>query len=191
LKAEDINTATNSNPLPLYIQLSDQLRKKIVNHEIKKGEKIPSEMQLHESTGMSRSTVRKAIEILVEENLLIKVHGKGTFVSNEKIIEDKNSQFLSFTENARRLGKKLITKTVNSQLVIPTKEQSNFFDIDSTEKIIEIIRLRYMDNIPICVETSWFTNSFEFLMNEDLDGSLYELLINKYDVMPAKGKKNL
>lgn len=175
---------------PLYIQLANYLREKIVHQEFEKGMKIPSEMELHNSTGMSRSTVRKAIELLVNESMLTKVHGKGTFVSNDKITENRETHFLSFTENVERMGKKLTTKTVNIQNVIPTLEQRKFFNISESEILLEIVRVRYLDDTTICVETNWFTQEYQQLAEEDLDRSLYAILKEKYGVIPSTGKKS-
>ncbi|WP_219912618.1 GntR family transcriptional regulator [Bombilactobacillus bombi] len=173
----------------LYEQLANTIRKNIQDNIYKRGEQIPSEMEFHKTTGLSRSTIRKALNILTEEGLLTKVHGKGTFVSKTQRIEQNKSSFLSFTDNVERMGKTMTTKMVNAQITTSNKEQENFFNLPHQQKLIKITRIRYIDLNPICVETIWFTQLYKSLLHENLNGSLYSLLKNKYNVLPTIGKK--
>ncbi|MDT2764271.1 GntR family transcriptional regulator [Enterococcus asini] len=176
---------------PLYVQLADELRDKIAQGEFVPDSQIPSENELHQTTGYSRSTVRKALAILVEEGRLTKVHGKGTFVTalDNHLVNKQNHHFLSLTENIRKRGQTLTTKVVDLRWVEPTREQTQFFQLTEDAQLLEITRLRILDDFPLCVETDWFTSDFASLESEDLAGSLYGLLREKFDVQPATGKK--
>ncbi len=184
---EALNTQTS---VPLYSQLAEQLRQDIYTGRFTQGEKIPSEFELSSLYNVSRSTVRKAISVLVSENLLETTHGKGTFVSSPKINQN-SSGFLSFTENVRSMGKTLITRTIHMTHVVPSEHQKHFFRLDEKEKLLEVERLRYIDHIPICVETSWFTSRYDSLQEKNLNGSLYEILRNDYDIRPLTGSKTI
>lgn len=184
---EALNTQTS---VPLYCQLAEQLRQDIYTGRFKQGEKIPSEFELSSLYDVSRSTVRKAISVLVSENLLETTHGKGTFVSSPKINQN-SSGFLSFTENVRSMGKTLITKTIHMTHVVPTEYQKRFFKLNEEEKLLEVERLRFIDHIPIGVETSWFTSVYNSLQEKNLNGSLYEILRNDYDIRPLTGSKTI
>jgi len=70
---------------PLYKQLKDVLKQKITAGEFKPGEALPGERQLMETYGVSRVTVRQAIAELVNEGLLYRQHGKGTFIAPKRI----------------------------------------------------------------------------------------------------------
>ena len=70
---------------PRYIQLSDEIRNMILNNEYKYGEMFPPERELETVYGMDRKTIRKALNILVEEGMLTRVKGKGTFVNSPDI----------------------------------------------------------------------------------------------------------
>ena len=140
---EALNTQTS---VPLYSQLAEQLRQDIYTGRFTQGEKIPSEFELSRLYNVSRSTVRKAISVLVSENLLETTHGKGTFVSSPKINQN-SSGFLSFTENVRSMGKTLITRTIHMTHVVPSEHQKHFFRLDEKEKLLEVERLRYIDHI--------------------------------------------
>lgn len=175
---------------PLYNQLAEQLRQEICAGKFSQGEKIPSEFELSSLYNVSRSTVRKAISVLVSENLLEKAHGKGTFVSSPKINQN-SSGFLSFTENVKSMGKTLITKTIHIAHVVPTDHQKRFFKLDEGKELLQIERLRYIDNNPICIETSWFTTAYDSLQKKNLNGSLYAVLRNDYNIHPLTGSKTI
>lgn len=182
-----LNTQTN---IPLYDQLAEQIRKDIYEGTFSQGEKIPSEFELSDMYNVSRSTVRKAISVLVAEKLLVKAHGKGTFVAAAKPTIS-NSTFLSFTENVTSMGKTLLTKTIRIAHTTPTERQMQFFKMSTEESLIMIERLRIIDHVPICVETSWFSQKFSSLEHKDLNGSLYSVLQNDYNITPYNGSKTI
>ncbi len=74
----------NNNAVPLYEQMMMMLRERLDNHVLDAGEKLPSEAELCKSYGVSRITVRRAIDELVEEGYLEKKQGKGTFVTQKR-----------------------------------------------------------------------------------------------------------
>ena len=74
------------NPMPLYLQLKNQIKKEIRTGLLKAGDKLPSEAQLQKEYGMSRVTVRNAMEELAAEGYIIKVQGKGSFVANSDML---------------------------------------------------------------------------------------------------------
>lgn len=174
----------------LYEQLVDTLSDRIQNNIYKSGEMIPSELELQHEFGVSRSTVRKALNILSQKNILMKIPGKGTFVSDKKSpIETNSKRFLSFTDNVKRSGKKLTTKLIYTKDVDNNEKQCAFFNIQESEKLVKIKRLRYLDGEPFCIESTWLSEKYSDITNEDLDGSLYQILRKKYDSIPNNGQK--
>ncbi|MDO5409670.1 MAG: GntR family transcriptional regulator [Lachnospiraceae bacterium] len=185
--ADNLNAQTSVN---LYDQLAQQIRNDIHSGKLAVGEKIPSEFELSDMYNISRSTVRKAISVLVDENLLVKAHGKGTFVSSNTS-GSNNSTFLSYTENIKSMGKTLSTKLLRFSHVHPTEGQKEFFKLDSDDLILEIERLRYVDGVPICVETCWFDSEYDSLEKKDLNGSLYAILKKDYNIVSFNGSKTV
>lgn len=175
---------------PLYYQLAEKLRNDIFNGKFKQDERIPSEPELSRMYEISRSTVRKAISLLVKEGLLVKAHGKGTFVATPKLNNLKDS-FLSFTENVKALGKTLDTKTLNIYNKIASEKETDFFNLAKPEEILVIERLRIVNDLPIGVETVFFTKKYDSLRDENLNGSLYALLKEKYNIIPFTGSKTI
>lgn len=101
---------------PLYIQLKNTIKEAIVSGNLKSGDKIPSEVMLQKTYNVSRVTVRKAVEELVQENYLIKLQGKGTYVSQVLEFEERKS-ISSFTELCKMQGKATIAKVLRAELV--------------------------------------------------------------------------
>lgn len=112
---------------PLYIQLKNTIKEAIVSGNLKSGDKIPSEVMLQKTYNVSRVTVRKAVEELVQENYLIKLQGKGTYVSQVLEFEERKS-ISSFTELCKMQGKATIAKVLRAELVRGQKSNVNFLE---------------------------------------------------------------
>lgn len=175
----------------LYEQLANTIRNDIYEGKFKQDERIPSEIELSEIYSISRSTVRKAILQLVKEKLLVKIHGKGTFVASPKVVNNSHN-FLSFTENVKSMGRTLVTKTIEISLQAPSRSDIEFFCLDEgADEILVVKRLRLIDGVPIGIETMHLTKDYEFLKNEDLNGSIYSILKDKYEIYPSTGSKTI
>src|SRR5499427_10067344 len=89
---------------PLYHQTAEVLRSRIVQNVWKQGDRLPSENQLCEEFGVSSITMRRAVATLVAEGLLVRLQGKGTFVSSDHAIVQGPPQLTSFTQDMRARG---------------------------------------------------------------------------------------
>ena len=89
------------------------------------------------------------------------------------------------------MGQTLSTKTILVSHEMPTKGQQHFFNLSGNESLLKIERLRYVDNIAICMETTWFTTAFDSLQTKNLNGSLYAILQNEYNIRPLTGSKTI
>ena len=115
--AERYEKLTHDNFKPLYFQLKEIFHDKIESEELKEGDMIPSENELQQIYGVSRATVRKAIELLVYEGLMDKKKGRGTFVKRRKI-EEQLPVLKSFTEemSGRNASKKVISAAYQKEI---------------------------------------------------------------------------
>ena len=187
----DIRLGSN----PLYLDLAAKLRSEIDAGVYAVGDRMPSEPDLCSETGYSRSTVRKALQILVDQGYVSKSQGKGTFVLErdqhaQGPARDK-AQFRGFTEHALSLGVDPSTRTVDFRMVAPTPGLAAFLGVGEDDRVTEIVRLRMVDGSPAGVETIWLPARFSELENESLDGSLYGLLERRYGLRPGGGTKSL
>jgi GntR family transcriptional regulator len=173
------------NIIPLYQQLADIIRNSIVSGELKFGDKIPTEVELSEKYNVSRITVRTAISELVELGFLVKKQGKGTFVSRPKV-QRKIEHLSSFTAACEVSGLKVTNEIIKREVIEPELDDKKDLELDDDDKVIYIQRLRYAGGEPLMLENNYFSfNRFNFLLKEDLSGSLYDLLRKKYDINPS------
>lgn len=175
--------------VPLYMQLSSSIREKINTGLWKSGSKIPSEQKLSELYGVSRITLRKAVEDLVEDELLIKKQGKGTFVAPVRI-KKQLQNFLSFTEACKNVGMTPSAKLISIEIKQTSRSNAKFFDLSEEEPMVIIKRIRFADERPVILETNILPEKFKFLLMENLEGSLYELL-NVKNIIPEKSVKTV
>ena len=146
------------SPFTLYYQLKEKLAKKITNREWKPGEKIPSEAELCDAYGVSRITVRKAIEDLVRSGQLVKYQGKGTFVTNVSM-EHMLSKFYSFSEELTRSGMTERAQVLSFEIVPASEEVREKLSMQKNEKVFMVKRLRMADEMPYTVEISYIPHA--------------------------------
>ena len=180
-----------NSPTPLYRQVEEAILQLIDNGEYKPGTKIPTEGELCERFGVSRVTVRKALGPLADKGVLERRTGKGTFVA-EKRLSRSLSTVMSFSDMCRMQGCHPGARTLRLDLTEPEDDDLKRLRLsDDTEHILLLQRLRYVDSMPVMIETTKFPESFIFLMDEDLDdSSLYELLA-KHDIRMTFSRKML
>ena len=136
---------------PVYIQIHDQIKKDIKNGIWTVGTRLPSERALSEKFEVSRMTLRQAITTLVDEGILERRAGSGTYVSSRRVRE-KMRGTTSFTEIIQNQGKK-----PHSEVLAYTKTLANEIELEQLNlkpgsQIIRMERIRYADDVPICYE---------------------------------------
>lgn len=169
---------------PLYRQLIQRLRSEIAAGVYPVHSRIPSEQELGEAYQVSRVTVRKALAELTRDGLLQRRQGKGTFVCAPRIsqqLRDVNS----FHEACRVQGSTPGTKVIGARIVQADEETCAALHLTEPEAV-EIVRLRLADDEPVMLETNRFPMAYAWLLQEQLEGSLYRLL-EAHGVEPARG----
>lgn len=170
--------------LPLYDQIERNLRDLIISGKLTPGEMIPSEWELVELYGVSRLTIRRAVDELVRQNWLERKHGVGTFVrqpSAASIVASK----LSFTEQMRSIGRQPSSRLVSKRTIPATAKMARLLQISPDAPLIELTRLRLADDEPILLETSCLSlERFPNLLNHSWaeNESLYKILSEEHGV---------
>lgn len=176
------------NKNPLYCQLAELIEEKINQGIWKQGTKIPSERELCSSYGMSRITVRSAINELVRQGRLEKLQGKGTYVLSKRIIQNLGNVY-SFSKEMEKQGKISSTKFINKKFIYADKNLAENLLINSGDRIIYIERLRCADgDIPIMIERSYFEAAkYYYVLDINLEKeSLYQSLEDTYGIVINK-----
>ncbi|MEG0272677.1 MAG: GntR family transcriptional regulator [Hydrogenoanaerobacterium sp.] len=184
----DVSHIANLNLL--HKQVENSIKSKIINGKWKTGEKISSEAELSAQYGVSRVTVRTAVANLVKEGILVRLQGKGTFVVST-IQENTMRSIYSFTTLCQIQGRTASAKLICAGLEKAEQEEQEFLSIPSDEKAFVLSRLRQVDQVPLLIETCIFHGRFSFLANENLEGSLYSLLAEKYHIVASKAVRTI
>lgn len=185
-----VDSINHNSDIAMYKQLTSIIMSQIEHGQLKPGDKVPSESELLKKYNVSRITVRAAISELVEDGVLVRSQGKGTFVASPKTLYEANDH-IGFTRSCLLAGKTPSTKLLKAELVYPSASIKKFLNIGEEEKVIMTERLHSVDNEPISIETNHYPLSFSFLLSEDLERSLFELLQDKYHIVIAHSERTL
>lgn len=171
------------NLKPLYYQLKEILQQEIMSGKLKPGDAIPSERELIDYYKISRTPVRQAINDLVTEGFLVRRHGKGTFVAEQKKMRQWFLESLtSFDDEMNQKGLRNQTKVLNHTIIEPTDKLSSVFQ-HKYKKYHYIRRLRYIKKMPyVLVDTFIPYEMAPGLIDIDFEkNSLYKTLEMSYD----------
>ncbi len=177
---------------PLYAQLKEIIVTMIERNELKPGDQIPTEKYLTIKYGISRITVRKAVEELVEDDILVRKQGKGTFVAFPKI-ERELITVNSFSKRMSQKGFVPGSKVLSKELITATPTIQKYLKIGPEQEVIAIHRLRFLDQEPVAIEKSYLAyDSYPLVLEANINiGSLYKFLEKEYNVYPEKSEKTL
>lgn len=161
-----------------YKDIADDIREKIKNQEYTFGQKLPYEYVLCMSYHCNKETMKKALDILVKEGLIIRRRGAGTFVKDfDPAIENSANYFANgLTTRYKDVGE--VTSDIVEFSVIPADEHlAKKLQIEIGNFIYHIIRIRYLDKKPLLIDISYIPISLiPNLKVDHLKGSLYEYI---------------
>jgi GntR family transcriptional regulator len=143
--------------IPYYHQLYESLRERIRQGEWQPGDVVPTENELLEHFQISRSTVRQALDLLVQDGLIFRQRGRGTFVSHPTI-EQALVRIISFTEDMQQRGMVPVTRVLISELIDAPEEIAIALSIEPGEKLAHLQRLRIADDQPMSIEDSYLVH---------------------------------
>ncbi|MDE0678940.1 MAG: GntR family transcriptional regulator [Gammaproteobacteria bacterium] len=180
-------SASKTSSTPLYLQIASSIRRQINEGQIAMGEAIPSERDLCELTGASRVTVRKAIGQLIEEGLLCRKQGSGTFVSER--IEMPATYLGGFTEDARARGREPGSVWLIRSYANPTREEAAVLKIHMSSVVARLGRVRLSEGEPLAIEHAVVAES-SVPPIEEIGDSLYAALATRGN-RPQKGRQKV
>jgi GntR family transcriptional regulator len=155
------------------------------------GDAIPSERQLSTDLGISRLTVRAALDDLAREGHLVRRRGAGTFVSEPKIAQELT--MTSFTDDMRRRGMRPASKTRELRIAPAGARLGRLLHVSPSEPIVIASRLRLADGETMAIETLHVREKHvPGLTAKDLEQrSFYELLLDRYEIVIAGGTQTI
>lgn len=155
IKIKNINFKSG---IPLYIQIEDYIREKVETGELKTGDKIPSEELLCEKFNVSKITVIRALRDLVNEDIILRKQGKGSFVKEPSYKEDL-SKLANFRNIRTLLHGKAEHKILKWHIIKPPKEIRNRMKLTKEEKVLEIVRVRFFKEEPVAFERTYIPDN--------------------------------
>lgn len=182
------------SPIPYYRQIEDWIRIRIRNGELRPGDAIENEIALAQALGVSRITVRQALDNLAGQGYLIRKRGLGTFVAEpRRSFVLTRPHLRSLTEEMADEGLKVSSKTLEQKIVLPDTDIQHHLNVPEGAEVVRIRRLRSADGLPLCVETCYHPyHAFPALAEIDLtDQSIYEILDRYYNRRPVTARDTL
>jgi GntR family transcriptional regulator len=178
--------------LPLYQQLFELIHDRIATGEWKPGDIIPPESELVERYSVSRITVRKVLDMLAREGLIVRERGRGTFVAHPRL-EHAMTRIVSFTDDMRRRGHEPGTRILFSGLVPAPAAIAKELGVGEGEELARIDRLRLADGEPMCVEQSYLVHRYlPGILEHDFSArSLREVKVQKYGIRWSRARQTI
>lgn len=168
-------TIDRRSPVPLYYQLSQQLEEAIRSGQIKAGERIETEMEIAERYGLSRPTVRQAIQELVNKGLLVRRRGVGTQVVHNQM--RRRVELTSLYDDLAESSQRPTTKVLSLSIEGADAEVAAGLNLSEGEPVIHIERVRYIAGEPLAVMRNWLPGDLIELTADALETTgLYDLM---------------
>jgi GntR family transcriptional regulator len=178
--------------VPYYHQLREILLGRLEG-DLSPGDKLPSEGELCETYGVSRTVVRQTLGELAQEGLIYKVKGKGTYVSDRRLDATFAQRAAGFHEEMTRAGHVVSSRTLTQRVLPASVAVAAKLELGVGQPVVQFDRLRAIDGQPIQVVRTFLPAAlvpgFE---DEDMtDRSLYVLLRERWNVRPDHGRRRI
>lgn len=171
-----------NSSLPLYHQIIKELKGQIKRNEYEAGQMIPSESELMGLYGVSRMTVRLAIDSLEKEGYVKKIQGKGTFVRSRKIVQELNT-ISSWSESLRSQGIKAETFILKKEEREADQAVADELNIDVGQKVYYVERIKTSDGEPVGWARIWILkDKVPGFLDKALHESVYDIFENEYHI---------
>ncbi len=146
---------------PLYLKLRQSLEDAILSGKLNHGDALPPERDLADYASISRVTVRKAVDDLVKDGLLVRRHGSGTFVVKPvNRVQQSLSRLTSFTEDMQRRGLTTTAQWIERGLFHPSPDEMMVLGLAADSLVARLGRLRIADDMPLAIERASISSEF-------------------------------
>ncbi|QYK41103.1 MAG: GntR family transcriptional regulator [Paracoccaceae bacterium] len=161
---------------PLYLQLHRRIAQGIAEGRLKPGDSLPPERDMAALTGLSRVTIRKAVQALVADGALTQRRGSGTFVAPRvERLEQALSLLTSFTEDMARRGKAVESRWISRSIAAPAPEEVMALGLRAGDRVARLDRVRSSDGVPLAIERASIP-TWALPDPEIVEASLYAVL---------------
>jgi GntR family transcriptional regulator len=179
-----------SSPIPYYFQLQEVLQNWIEENHISPHTQVPSEAELCERFGVSRTVVRQALLGLERDGLIYRIKGRGSFIAPPKL-RQQITELTSFTQDARQRGARPGSRVLRQEMCPASEAIAKRLQIPPQTLILLLERVRFVNGEPLALETVHLSfDGCEGLLEEDFENqSLYEVLATRYGITPFQAEQ--
>lgn len=192
IRHDKLAQATSEPTTPLYRRVRAALRAQIEAGELPPGSLIPTEQDLVAQYGVSRTTVREALSGLVQEGLLVRQRGKGTFVTARRFAENLGP-LTGFTEEMMHRGIEVGARLLTAEAVTLSGREAELLDVPDNARAYRVVRLRLINDEPISLETAIFPFDIGLRVAQADHNKVgyYPLLEEKYGIKLSEAEQTI
>jgi GntR family transcriptional regulator len=174
------------SPVPVWAQIEESLAARIAGGELRVGDRIPAERELADQFGVSRGTIRQALDALTARGLVERGVGRGTFVAAGKVVV-RLSDVAGFTEQMARAGLVASARVLHAAVTPAPGRVAAALEIAEGAPALRVERLRLAGRLRLTLEDSWIPSErFPRMEELDLRGSIYALMRDLYARAPVR-----
>ncbi len=177
-----------SSPVPLYHQLAEQLTASITDGTLQPGDPFENEIAVAERLQLSRPTVRRAIQELVDQGLLVRRRGLGTTVANRKV--HRKIELSSLYDDLERDGRKPRTVVITHEMVTD-EHAATALDLDPETPLLSVVRVRKAGNTPLAILHNWLPPKHADLSREELESTGLYAALRERGVKPVVAQQSI
>jgi len=181
-------TIDRSSPVPLYHQLAEQLSQAVTGGQLQPGDPFENEVAVAERLQVSRPTVRRAIQELVDRGLLVRRRGLGTTVANRKV--HRKFELTSLYDDLQRDGRHPKTVVLDLELQTDARAASGL-DVPAETQLLHIVRLRLAGDLPLALMHNWIPPPHNNLLREELETNGLYAALRERGVKPVVAQQSI
>lgn len=172
---------------PLYVRLRDEIARALHERVISPGTRLPSERTLAAALSISRVTLRKALDALCDDGLLLRQQGARTVVVQR--LEKAVSRLTGFSEDMKARGRQPGARWINKASSEPTRVEAQALGLSKTDRVVRLVRVRTADGEPVAIERATLPQAI--LPDPELvEDSLY-LALDRLGSRPVRGTQRM
>lgn len=184
----------SESTVPVYLQVANEIKSNIRDKTLKPGDMLPSDRVYCEQLSVSHMTVKKAIDLLVNEGLVVRKKGVGTFISEPKITQSLFT-LTGFTGDNKAPGKHTHSRILRFREEKPSQAVAEKLGISTEDSVINLKRLRMINDEIVALEDAYINNKekrYQEIMRHDFETeSLYQVLGEKCGVKLGRAKETI
>ena len=172
---------------PLHVHLRDEIARAIHERAVAPGSRLPSERSLAEALSISRVTLRKALDALCDEGLLLRQQGARTVVTHR--LEKAVSRLTGFSDDMRARGREPGALWIERTVCPSSRTEAAALELSEGAKVVRLVRVRTADGEPVAVERATLPQTI--LHNPALVGPSLYAALDKLGVRPVRGVQKM